>query len=127
MNKKNVPFEFIFDYFIPIEITIKPMFGMFGVYVINKLVLMLSHRKGQYHYNGIWVATRKKYHESLINEIPALSKFQYMSGDSVDKSQWLYLSEDNANFEAGAIRVAELIRKGDMRIGRLVKPALRKK
>ena len=36
MKNKNLPFEFVFDYLTPLDITVKPMFGMWAIYVNDK-------------------------------------------------------------------------------------------
>jgi hypothetical protein len=52
-----MPFDFILDYLLPIETTVKPFFGMFAIYYREKLLLILRERNNQPGMNGIWIAT----------------------------------------------------------------------
>jgi hypothetical protein len=69
---KPVPYEFVFDY-LPVNVVVKPMFGMYAVYHANKIVLILCKREKRAELNGIWIATSKEYHESLRKDIPSLT------------------------------------------------------
>jgi hypothetical protein len=52
-----MPFDFILDYLLPVEMTVKPFFGMFAIYYREKLLLILRERNNQPGMNGIWIAT----------------------------------------------------------------------
>jgi hypothetical protein len=56
MNRE-IPFDFIFDYLLPIKTITKPFFGMFAVYHGPKLLLLLRQRDNEPDMNGIWIAT----------------------------------------------------------------------
>jgi hypothetical protein len=68
----DLPFDFIFDYLLPIETRVQALFGMFYIYSGQKLLLVLRERRNQPEMNGIWIAVAKGGHESLQKELPAL-------------------------------------------------------
>jgi hypothetical protein len=56
---REMPFDFILDYLLPIEMEVRPFFGMFSIYSGQKLLLMLRDRKNEPEMNGIWIAMNK--------------------------------------------------------------------
>ena len=121
---REPPFDFIFDYLLPIEIEVKPFFGMFAIYANNKLLLLLRERDKETEKNGIWIATVGNGVETLKAELPgSLVLFERKSR----KDEWLLISSDEDAFERSAIRLCELIVRRDPRIGRIPKPRARKR
>jgi hypothetical protein len=117
--QRDPPFDFIFDYLLPIETEIKPFFGMFAVRSRGKLLLLLRDRSNQPEMNGIWIATVGDGAESLKKELPgATVLFERKS----KKDEWLLIPPDADTFERSAIRVCDLIVHRDPRIGRIPKP-----
>jgi hypothetical protein len=114
-GEKNIPFDFLFAY-LPQSITISPAFGMHGVYLEDKIVLMLSQRQKTPTRNGVWIATYSKHHDSLIKDIPSAKPFKVNLTNT--RSIWLFLPAISANFEQSALIVCELIARRDQRIGR---------
>ena len=126
MARKNIPFAFVFDYLAPLEISVKPMFGLWAIYVQEKIVLILRQRKDHPEINGIWVATYPEHHQGLKHELPALCSVSTYS-DDIKNTEWQLLRADADNFESSAIKVCELISNNDQRIGRIPKPGKAKK
>jgi hypothetical protein len=122
---REIPFEFIFDYLLPIETTVKPYFGMFAIYSGEKLLLMLRERDNEPEMNGIWIATAKGGHESLKKELPALRRFSGLK-ETDSGNGWQMIPVTADDFEETAIRVCELIARRDPRIGK-IPPMKRKK
>jgi hypothetical protein len=118
MLPKNIPFEFVFDYLNPPEITVKPVFGMFYIYKGTRIVLILRNREKGAHLNGIWVATNPGYHEKLLKELPDLTSFS-ACGKEIPDSGWQLLPAQAENFEQSAIQLCRLVANGDKRIGRV--------
>ncbi|MBV9988261.1 MAG: hypothetical protein JO301_11305 [Chitinophagaceae bacterium] len=116
---KPAPYDFVLDH-LPKRIVVKAQFGMHYVYLDKKLVLMLRKTDKPDGLNGIFVATLKKHHQSLQQEIPALSPFALDTGEDYD-SHWRFLKESHDDFETAAIGLCELISRGDPRIGKLTK------
>lgn len=119
MNRE-IPFEFILDYLLPIETEIRPFFGMFSIYSGQKLLLMLRDRSNEPEMNGIWIAMNKG-HEDLKRELPGLQEYPG-AGPRKKDDGWLCIPPDAANFEQLAIRICELIVRRDPRIGKIPPP-----
>jgi hypothetical protein len=117
----EIPFDFILDYLVRIETTIKPFFGMFSIYAGQKLLLILRNRKNEPELNGIWVPTNKDSLESLKAALPALRQI-YAIGKAKNAAVWLLLPDTAADFESAAITICDLLTHRDPRIGRLSKP-----
>ncbi len=121
---KNIPFDFVFDYLTPPKVIVKPMFGLWAIYVGDKIVLMLRQKKDFGDTNGVWIATSEEYHESLKKNFPSLCSISnYLKGKT--ETEWQLLSENADDFESSVIKVCEFIKLGDHRIGRI--PKYRKK
>lgn len=121
MTKKNIPFEFVFDHLTTLGVTVKPMFGLFALYVNEKLMLVLRERRDYPDTNGVWVATNREHHKSLKKDLPSLRPFSIYS-KPVKQTEWQLLPVDSDDFESSVIKVCELIKRGDSRIGRIPKP-----
>jgi hypothetical protein len=126
MVRNNIPFDFVFDHLLPLEVTVRPMFGLFAVYAGEKIMLILRQRKTQPEINGVWVATKKEYHKSLKKELPSLCPVTAYA-NVFGETEWQMLPESSDHFETAVIKVCELIVRGDPRIGRLPKPRPKKK
>ena len=87
---KAAPYDFVFDY-LPRNIVVKPMFGMYYIYLNKKLMLMLREAVKEPEMNGIWVATYKKHHQSLDEEIPDLAEYVLYDDDKKYESHWRLL------------------------------------
>jgi len=111
----SVPFDFVLDY-LPSNIILKKMFGMYYIYLGKKIMLILRKRANEPELNGIWLATEKKHHESLKIELPGFGGFTVKGYEH--QGNWLFLRDDFDDFEGTAIKVCELISHGDLRIGR---------
>ena len=117
----EIPFDFILDYLLRIETTIKPFFGMFSIYAGQKLLLILRDRSSEPELNGIWVPTNKDSLESLKAELPALERHFGLT-KAKSAAVWLLLPDTSADFERTAISLCDLLVHRDPRIGRLSKP-----
>jgi len=116
MIKKNIPFDFIFDYLMSLDIQVKPMFGMWALYLDDKIMLILRQRDKNPKSNGVWIATSKEFHTSLRKEIPSLNAI------TLNETEWQLISEESKDFEISVRKVCELILNKDIRIGRIPKP-----
>jgi hypothetical protein len=114
----SVPFDFVFDY-LPIGITTKKLFGMHYIYLGKRIMLILRQSKNQPELNGVWVATTTRHHESLQIIIPELGGF-IMDGKE-QHGNWLFIRDNEEDFEGAVIKVCELISHGDPRIGNVPK------
>lgn len=118
MTQKNIPFDFVFDYLVPLQVTTKPMFGLFALYIGEKIVLMLRQRTKYPEMNGVWVATSQEHHKSLKNDIPSLRSIPDYSDDTTETG-WQLLAVESEDFENSVIKTCEFIKHNDPRIGRI--------
>jgi hypothetical protein len=119
-REREIPFDFILDYLLRIETTVKPFFGMFSIYSGLKLLLLLRDRKDEPGLNGIWVPTTRPGLESLRVELPSLRQIYALGKKS--SAAWLLLPPTAPDFERTAITLCDLIIHHDPRIGRVSKP-----
>lgn len=88
----------------------KPMFGSRGCYLDGRLVLVLCSR-GREPWSGLLVPTEKRHHGALRLEMPSLDVHPVLD-------KWLYLPEALPEaFEETALRLVDLIRRTDPRVG----------
>lgn len=121
MIRKNIPFGFVFDYLMPLDIIVKPMFGLWAIYVYEKIMFILRQRKDYQDTNGVWIATTHEHHNSLKSDLPSLCSISSYSKGIAD-TEWQFLPVDTDDFEASVIKVCELIKHKDPRIGRIPRP-----
>ena len=91
---------------------------MFAMYAGRKIMMMLRQRDKNPERNGIWLAINDEYADNLKIEFPSLSIIYGLPGKS-QIAEWMLLSCDAEDFESSAIRLCELIAKGDPRIGHI--------
>lgn len=123
-QKNKAPFDFVLDALTPLDPRINPMFGAFGVYVGEKIVLALRKKEDHEDANGVWIATGKEHHQSLKKELPSMQSIYILSGGTRETG-WQMIPADSETFEEEAMKVCELILKGDKRIGKI--PGKKKK
>lgn len=116
----KIPFRFILDYLVGVDIIIKPMFGCYGIYASGRLCLFLVNRKqplkrpeGKPMPKGIYIATTSD-HTDQLKTIFAGAEFELLK----EKKVWIFVSESSKKFEEYAIKACEMIISGDSRIGR---------
>ncbi|SDF29751.1 hypothetical protein SAMN05216464_115152 [Mucilaginibacter pineti] len=116
MINKPMPFEFLLDY-LPAHVVVLPVIGMFLIYANGKNVLIFRKTRKNPQHNGIWISTKKEYHDSLKSEIPAITGFDFE--DHATESDWLLLSDAHEDFETAANQLCELVTAKDHRIGKI--------
>ena len=121
MTRKNIPFAFVLDYLTPLDVTLKPMFGLWAIYVTEKIMLILRQRKDFTETNGVWIATNQEHHKSLKTDLPSLRSISTYS-DGIKETEWQVLPVDADDFESSVRKVCEFIKHGDQRIGRIPIP-----
>ena len=118
MKRKNIPFEFVLDYLTPLDFTVKQMFGMWAIYVNDKIMLILRDRKDFENTNGVWVATSQEYHNSIKTDLPSLTSISNYSG-GLKETEWQLLPVEANDFEESVRKVCDMIKRNDRRIGRI--------
>lgn len=94
----------------------KRMFGCDAAYLDGLLYLVTGD--GNEPWNGLMICTSQPHHAALIEELPALRPHPVLG-------KWLYISQDDPEFEASVEAVAALVQARDPRIG--VEPKPRKR
>src|SRR5438132_9091019 len=102
----KIPFRFILDYLVDVEIVIKPMFGCYGVYSKGRLCLFLMgrdepiiRRDGQAMHKGVSIATSANYADQLKTVFPD-AQFRLLKQDKV----WIFVSAIIEPFEPYVIK-----------------------
>ncbi|NEU08769.1 hypothetical protein GZH53_10635 [Flavihumibacter sp. R14] len=122
---KKISFDFVLDHLTSQDLKVKPMFGMFAIYVGEKIMFILRQRNEHPESNGIWLAVSNEHPEELRNDFPSLTSIPDLPHRHRPKSsEWLLLHEAAADFESLAITLCRLVVKGDRRIGHI--PQLRR-
>ena len=96
------------------------MFGCHAVYAGDKIVLVLRNRPDHIEANGVWVATKKEFHDSLKKDLPSLRSV-YLLSDGVSETNWQMIPLESDSFEEEVTKACELILEGDKRIGNVPK------
>ena len=119
MKKSNtIPFDFVLEQLFPLEPRVKPMFGCHAIYIGNKIVLTLRNKTEHLDDNGIWISTKAEHHASLKKILPSMRSIQVLGNG---QTNWQIIPADADDFEESAIKICDLILKGDLRIGNVPK------
>ncbi len=121
----SIPFRFVLDELDSLNPRTNPMFGCFGVYVGEKIVLALRSKDSHPDDNGVWVATKPEHHEGLKKILPSMRSIYVLGGGS--ETNWQIIPEQADDFEESVMKICSLIRKGDPRIGNIPKSKKKKK
>ena len=114
----KMPFEFVLEALLPVEPEVKQMFGCHAIYVGDQIITILRDRPSHTEDNGVWIATELEHHESLQHDFPSMRSISVFGPGT---TTWQILPLDSDDFEESAVRMCELVLKGDNRIGRIPK------
>ncbi len=117
---RRIAFDFLLDYLHPLPVKVRPMFGCHAFYLAGKLMFVTRRKEDHAEVNGLWIATTHAHHASLESQMPGLSSVTVLNGGK-GETAWRLLHEDLPDFERDAIRICEMIRNGDPRIGTIPK------
>ncbi len=115
-KRKPTPYEFVLDAISSLSPYTHPMFGCLAVYVKDKIIFALRDKAASTPDNGVWLATTKEHHTSLLKEFPNMRSIRVL-GKPV--TGWQVLPADAPDFESSAMRACELVLAGDPRIGKV--------
>ena len=115
-KRKPVPHQFVLDALAELEPFTRPMFGCLAIYVGNKIVLILRDRPVHPDDNGVWLATMREHHGSLLREFPSMRSIGLLGEDVTN---WQVLPVSAPDFEQAALHACELVLAGDPRIGKV--------
>ncbi len=114
--KKPIAHSFVLDELQRLQPITKAMFGCTAVYIDEKIVVILREREDFADDNGVWLATVPEHHVSLQREFPSMRSIR-LFGSPV--TGWQNLPQDSPDFEEAALHACDLIRRGDLRIGKI--------
>lgn len=120
-KKKTIPFEFVLDELESVRPWTRPMFGCIAVYVEEKIMFILRDKKNDGD-NGVWVATTKEHHASLLRELPSLRSIRVLG---TGETNWQIIPVDSDDFEDSVLLACSMVRARDPRIGKV--PSAKKK
>lgn len=118
------PFPFVVDALAPLHPEVRRIFSGFGIYVGDKIVLMLRDRPTSPDDNGLWIVLSESVDpedKQLRKEFPSLRKIGLLGGKI---GHWLLIPSDGPNFESEALHACDLVLQRDTRVGRI--PASRR-
>ncbi len=121
MMKKSasIPFPFVLDELDSLKPRTNPMFGCYGIYIGERIVLALRSRDSHTDDNGVWIATRPEHHAELKKILPSMRSIYLLGGG--DETGWQIIPEQADDFEESVIKICALIKKSDPRIGNIPK------
>jgi hypothetical protein len=119
---KKIPFDFVVENLHALDPVVKPMFGAHGIYVGNKIVLILRDKDDVD--SGVWLATTVEHHKSLQKDFPNMRSIKVF-GPGI--SSWQVLYKEDIDFEEKVNLACDLISKNDPRIGKIPKAKSPKK
>lgn len=115
-TRERLPYEFVLDALAPLSPWTRPMFGCLAVYVRDRIVLILREKVNESADNGVWLATTREHHASLLLEFPNMRSIRVLGKDVTG---WQVLPADAPDFEEAATHACELIVARDARIGKV--------
>lgn len=125
-KQSSIPFTFVLDELDSLQPRTNPMFGCYGVYVADKIVLALRSRDSHTDDNGVWIATKPEHHASLKKILPSMRSINVLGGGG-SQTNWQIIPEQADDFEESVMKVCSLIIKRDERIGNIPKAKKKKK
>lgn len=123
----SIPFQFVLDELDSLNPRTNPMFGCYGVYVGEKIMLALRSRDSNADDNGVWIATKYEHHESLKKVFPSMRSIYVLGGGTGNETAWQIIPEEADDFEESVMKICSLIKKRDERIGNTPKAKKKKK
>lgn len=127
MKKPGViPFQFVLDELDSLNPRTNPMFGCYGVYIGDKIMLALRSRDSHTDDNGVWIATKPEHHESLKKLLPSMRSIYVLGGGKGSETNWQIIPEQADDFEESVMKICSLIKKHDERIGNVPKAKKKK-
>jgi hypothetical protein len=117
-KRSKIAFDFVLEQLERLRPVARPMFGCHAIYIGEKLVLITRDRPQSPEDNGVWVATRREYHESLSREISSLRSIGVLGKG---KTHWQVIPSSSESFEEDVNKACELILRHDERIGSIGK------
>jgi hypothetical protein len=119
--KQRPPHEFVLEALLPSKPEVRRMFSGFGVYVGDRIVLMLRDHQKSPKDNGVWLVLSDgtdPEDPELRREFPSLRRIELLHNKI---GHWLLIPSDSPSFEMEALHACDLLLRRDPRLGRIPK------
>lgn len=111
----ELPYDFVLRALYPLRPKIKKMLGCYALMEDKRILMLLRERDNQPEFNGVFIATSPAYHAALQAEIHQ-SRMHFDLDGMADS--WIFISEDLEDFQQKVMKACEMIKQGDIRIGK---------
>ncbi len=113
---RRLPFPFVLDELAPLDPVTRPMFGALGVYVGERIVMILRDKGPGDADRGVWLAFAPEHEASVVAVLPRLCAIEVFRSKVAG---WKKLAARSAEFEDDVGLVCRLLREGDERLGKV--------
>jgi hypothetical protein len=113
---KSLPFPFVLEELAPLDPVTRPMFGSLGVYVGERIVMILRDKGPGDADSGVWLAFEPEHEAAVASALPRLCPIELFR---TKVAGWKKLSSRSAEFEDDVGVVCRLLLEGDERIGKV--------
>ncbi len=117
--KRKPPHSFVLEALEPLNPEVRRVFSGFGVYVGDRLVLMLRDHAKSARDNGVWLVLSEGTDpdvQRLRREFPSIRSIELL-GNKI--GHWLVIPSDSPDFEKEALHACDLLLRRDARLGRV--------
>jgi hypothetical protein len=116
--KSKIAFDFVLEELDRLRPIAQPMFGCHAIYVAEKLMLITRDKGLGDGDEGVWIATKSEFHDSLRKELPSMRSITLLGNG---ETNWQVIPKESDSFEEEVLRVCALIVQRDPRIGTIPK------
>jgi len=90
----------------------KRMFGGLAAYLFGRLMLILVEpvKTGRWNWHGVLICIEHAHRASIVEDFPVLAPHEVLR-------KWLYIDSRHNDFESTMERLADAIRRNDLRFG----------
>jgi hypothetical protein len=113
---KSRPFPFVLEELAPLDPVTRPMFGALGVYVGERIVMILRDKGPGDADSGVWLAFEPEHEAAIVSVLPRLCPIELFR---TKVAGWKKLSSRSAEFEDDVGVVCRLLLEGDERVGKV--------
>jgi hypothetical protein len=113
---KSLPFPFVLEELAPLDPVTRPMFGALGVYVGERIVMILRDKGPSDADSGVWLAFEPEHEAAVVSALPRLCPIELFR---TKVAGWKKLSSRSAEFESDVGVVCRLLLEGDERVGKV--------
>ena len=119
--RQRTPHAFVLEALMPLQPEVRRMFSGFGVYVGDRIVVMLRDHQKSPRDNGVWLVLSESADPGdpeLRSEFPSIRRIELLRNKI---GHWLLIPSDSPSFEMEALHACDLLLLRDPRLGRIPK------